>query len=100
MYFPFLIFISQLMFPNNDHIRSIRRNSNYLTIFRNPSNQQDILHLSNQMGQNLKTAYNLATVDPFTYLFICVTQECLTDVRYMSHIFDHNHIVRVYLSAT
>ena len=94
------IFISQMMFPNNIAIRSISRNSNYLVLFKNPRYNQDISELAKQMtpGQPyLKMIYATATEDPFSYLFINVTQECKPAVKYLSHLFNENNIVRAYV---
>ena len=94
------IFISQMMFPNNIAIRSISRNSNYLVLFKNPRYNQDISELAKQMtpGQPyLKMIYASATEDPFSYLFINVTQECKPAVKFLSHLFNENNIVRAYV---
>ena len=37
-----------------------------------------------------------ATEDPFSYLFINLTQECQPQVKYLSKLFYYDHSVRVY----
>ena len=40
--------------------------------------------------------YIEATKDPFSYLFINLTQECQPQVKYLSKLFYYDHSVRVY----
>ena len=40
--------------------------------------------------------YIQATKDPFSYLFINLTQECQPQVKYLSKLFYYDHSVRVY----
>ena len=94
------IFISQIMFPNNISIRNISRNSNYLILFKNPRYNRDISVLAQQMTPgklDLKMIYAAATADPFSYLFINVTQECKPAVKYLSHLFNEKHKVNAYV---
>ena len=93
-----LIFVSQTMFVQNEAMKSIRRNSNYLVCFKSPGNILDVSHLSAQMGDGVKQAYKLATLKPFSYLFITITQEVHPNLRFMSNLFDNNHYVPVYIN--
>ena len=40
--------------------------------------------------------YKEATKTPFSYLFINLTQECDSKVKYLSHIFNEDHSLKVY----
>ena len=46
---------------------------------------------------NLVNIYAEATSDPFSYLFIDLTQEGKQEVRYLSHLFEKDSIVRAYI---
>ena len=46
---------------------------------------------------DLKMIYAAATTDPFSYLFINVTQECKPAVKYLSHLFNEKHKVNAYV---
>ena len=97
------IFISQKIFINNDNFREISQNSDYFVIFKNPRNIQEIRMLNGQMsptGNELLSYYKLATSDPFSYLFINLTQECKNEVKYLSHMFNDIHRVTAYLNNT
>ena len=97
------IFISQKIFINNDNFREISQNSDYFVIFKNPRNIQEIRMLNGQMsptGNELLSYYKLATSDPFSYLFINLTQECKNEVKYLSHVFNDIHRVTAYLNNT
>ena len=97
------IFISQKIFINNDNFREITQNSDYFIIFKNPRNIQEIRTLNGQMtpgSVELISYYKLATSDPFSYLFINLTQECRNEVKYLSHLFKETHHVTAYLNNT
>ena len=97
-----MAFLSQKIFVNNDYFRQISQNSDYFICFKNPRSSGEIRSLAQQMtpGKNLKLLnyYNKATMQPYTYLFINLTQECEERVRYLSHIFEKTHIVKCYNS--
>lgn len=95
-----MVFIAQRMFVNNQEIRNISGNSSYIVLFRNPRNSHDIAELSKQMTPGktvLKEIYAAATKEPYSYLFICLTQTCLQAVKYLSHLFEKRNIVRCYI---
>ena len=97
------IFISQKIFINNNHFREITQNSDYFIVFKNPRNIQEIRTLNSQMtpgGTELISYYKLATSEPFSYLFINLTQECRNEVKYLSHLFNETHYVTAYLNNT
>ena len=98
-----LIFISQKLFINNDSFREISQNCDYYILFKNPRNSQEIRTLASQMTpgkMQLISYYTEATKNPFSYLFINLTQECQLHVKYLNYLFNIPHIVKVYNNAT
>lgn len=94
-----MAFLTQRMFVNNEYFRQISQNSDYFCIFKNPRNCSEIRTLAQQLtpgSLDLIEIYKKATETPFSYLFINLTQECNSDVKYLSHIFDENHSIKVY----
>ena len=97
-----MIFLSQKLFIKNDYFRQISQNSDYYMLFKNPRNSQEIQTLSHQMTpgkKHLITYYKEATKNPFSYLFINLTQECKERVKYLSHLFNQAHIVNAYFDG-
>ena len=95
-----MIFTSQRMFVNNEYFRQISNNCDYIVVFKNPRNYSEIRTLAQQltpMSLDLLEIYTKATKDPFTYLFINLTQECNEDVKFLSHLFDYDHYVKTYV---
>ena len=94
-----LVFLSQRMFVNNDHIRTISTNSDYIVIFKNPQNRMEINNLSRRITPEngaLVPIYDYATKDPFSYLMINLTQECNENVKFLSHLFNRDGEVCAY----
>lgn len=94
-----MAFLTQRMFVNNEYFRQISQNSDYFCIFKNPRNCSEIRTLAQQLtpgSLDLIEIYRKATETPFSYLFINLTQECNCNVKYLSHIFDENHSIKVY----
>merc|ERR1711954_512792 len=92
-----LIFLTHIMFVNDESFRQISQNCDYFCIFKNPRNSSEIRTLAQQMtpGNNiLVQIYMDATKGPFSYLFINLTQECDEKFKFLSHLFDN--IGRVY----
>ena len=97
-----MIFLSQKLFIKNDYFHQISQNSDYYMLFKNPRNSQEIQTLSHQMTpgkKHLITYYKEATKNPFSYLFINLTQECKERVKYLSHLFNQAHIVNAYFNG-
>ena len=93
------VFVSQKLFPKDDYIRLISNNSDYLVLFKNPRNAAEIKILSNQMSRNaLSKIFQEATLDPYSYLFIDLTQECIPQKRYLSHLFDSDTVSYTHLT--
>ena len=94
-----LVFISQRIFVNSEEFRQISQNCDYFCLFRNPRNAQEIRTLATQMTPGkleLVKYFGEATQDPFSYLWINLTQECSPLVKYLSHLFNIEHVVRAY----
>ena len=96
-----LIFLTQRLFVNNEHFRQISQNSDYFAIFKNPRNSSEIRTLAQQLtpgSLDLIHIYMEATKDPFSYLFINLTQECQPQVKYLSKLFDSDNSLKVYIT--
>ena len=69
--------------------------------FKNPRTSSEIRTLAQQLtpgSLDLIDIYTEATKDPFSYLFINLTQECQSHVKYLSSLFDSDNSVKVYVS--
>ena len=94
-----MAFLTQRMFVNNEHFRQISQNCDYFCVFKNPRNSSEIRTLAQQLtpgSLDLIEIYKEATKNPFSYLLINLTQECDPSIKYLSHIFDENHSLKVY----
>ena len=98
-----LVFLTQRMFVNDESFRQISQNCDYFAIFKNPRNSSEIRTLAQQLtpgSLDLITIYMEATKDPFSYLFINLTQECPPQVKYLSKLFDNDSSLRVFTEVT
>ena len=98
-----MAFLTQRMFVNNEHFRQISQNCDYFCVFKNPRNSSEIRTLAQQLtpgSLDLIDIYTEATKskNPFSYLFINLTQECQPQVKYLSSLFDYDNSVKVYVS--
>ena len=94
-----VVFLTQRMFVNNEYFRQISQNCDFFCVFKNPRNSSEIRTLSQQLtpgDMKLIDIYQEATKDPFSYLFINLTQECKDQVKYLSHLFNNESCVRCY----
>ena len=95
-----LAFLSQRLFNNNEFFRQISQNSDYLAVFKNPRNSMDIRILGGQMtpkSDGLIRVYKKATVKPYSYLFINLTQEAIPQLMFVSDLFSSDHVVNVFV---
>ena len=95
-----LAFLSQRLFNNNEFFRQISQNSDYLAVFKNPRNSMDIRILGGQMtpkSDGLIRVYKKATVKPYSYLFINLTQEAIPQLMFVSNLFSSDHVVNVFV---
>ena len=98
-----LIYVTQKMFVNDDKFREISGNSDYFLVFKNPRNAREIRTLASQMTpgkMDLVNYYVKATEKPFSYLLINLTQQCPDQVKFLSHLFNAAHVVRVYYNSS
>ena len=94
-----LVFLTQRLFFQNEYYKQISRNSDYFVIFRNPRNQAEIRDLARQVTPtdlSLSTLYEIATIKPYTYLFINFTQEAIEEYKYLSRLFEQPNILYYY----
>ena len=95
-----MIFTSQRMFVNNEYFRQISNNCDYFVVFKNPRNYSEIRTLAQQLtplNLELLEIYAKATTEPYSYLFINLTQECDESIKFLSHLFDYDHYVKCYV---
>ena len=86
-----LVFLTQRMFVNDESFRQISQNCDYFVLFKNPRNSSEIRSLAQQITPGnliLVDIYIEATKQPFSYLFINLTQECHPHVKYLSNLFN------------
>lgn len=96
-----MAFLTQKLFVNDPFFRQISQNSDYFVIFKNPRNSTEIRSLSSQMtpgSMELQHIYKYATTEPFSYLFINVTQECIPELKYLGNLFKSVGVVEVYVT--
>ena len=98
-----LVFLTQRMFVNDEYFRQISQNCDYFIVFKNPRNSSEIRTLAQQItprSLHLIKIYIEATKDPFSYLFINLTQECEPEVKYLSKIFTKDNSVKAFVEST
>ena len=98
-----LMFLTQRMFVNDEYFRQISQNCDYFVVFKNPRNSSEIRTLAQQItpgSLHLINIYIEATKDPFSYLFINLTQECDPNVKYLSQLFNKDHTVKAFVEST
>ena len=98
-----LVFLTQRMFVNDEYFQQISQNCDYFFIFKNPRNSSEIRTLAQQVtpgSLHLINMYIEATKDPFSYLFINLTQECQPKVKFLSQLFDKDHVVKSFVEST
>merc|ERR1712074_407672 len=94
---------TQRMFVNDEYFRQISQNCDYFVVFKNPRNSSEIRTLAKQISPvslHLINIYIEATKDPFSYLFINLTQECDPNVKYLSQLFNKDHTVKAFVEST
>jgi len=95
-----LAFLTQRLFHNNEYFRQISQNCDYMCCFKNPRNSMEIRNLAMQITPNsleLLDIFKKATQNPFSYLIINLTQECIPQLKYLNDIFEDNGVIKVYV---
>ena len=98
-----LAFLSQRLFKNDEFFRQISQNSDYMIIFKNPRNYQEIRNLAGQITPGtyeLTKIYAHATRNPYSYLFINLTQEAVPQLKYLSELFFNLGIVKIFVISS
>ena len=88
----FIIFITQNLFPPGKEARMRNLNTHYYVIFKNPRDKSQFEAIARQIrARNVRPLVDIfeaATVEPFSYLFLDLTQECPDSFRFRSNLFD------------
>lgn len=99
-----VILISQNIFYSSKHSRNISLNAKYLCIFKSPRDGSQFRFLAQQIyPENAACLYNvyksITEEQPFSYLFIDLTQKAHRLLRFRTNIFDKDHSI-VYCAPT
>ena len=95
-----VIYIVQNLFHQSKDHRTISLNASYIVLTKNVRDASQVIHLAKQIYPNnvkyFQQAYQMATAEPFSYLFIDLTPTCLDETRLRSGIFPNDkHYVYV-----
>ena len=86
-----VIYIVQNLFHHSKEHRTISLNASYLCLTKNVRDASQIIHLAKQLYPNntkfFQQAYQLATKEPYSYLFVDLTPTCPDEIRVRSGIF-------------
>ena len=86
-----VIYIVQNLFHDSKEHRTISLNASYLCLTKNGRDASQIVHLAKQLYPNntkfFQQAYQLATKEPYSYLFVDLTPTCPDEIRVRSGIF-------------
>ena len=86
-----VIYIVQNLFHQSNEHRTISLNASYLVLTKNVRDASQVIHLNKHLyPSNTKIsqqAYQLATKEPHTYLFVDLTPTCPEEIRLRSGIF-------------
>ena len=99
-----LIYLSQRFFVNDENFRQITGNADYYALFKNPKDPSQINHLSYRMtprgsDSSLIGAYKVATLKPYSYLFVNCTQTVEEDYKYLGSLFEKPDFVFCFRKA-
>lgn len=96
----FVINITQNIFNNSKDTRTRRLNTQYIVMFKNPSDVTQVHVLGRQMypgnPQFLSSVNAKVTKRPHSYLFLDLRQETLEDLRVRTNILPHEFPMQVY----
>jgi hypothetical protein len=96
----FVINITQNFFLRSNETRTRRLNTQYLVIFKNPSDATQIAVIGRQMYPKnpnfIPDVYDDVTKRPHGYVFIDLRQETDDDVRIRSHVLQKEFPMQVY----
>lgn len=93
-YFANIIFITQNLFGQKNENRDISKNCSYFVLCKNPRDSASVYTFFRQSYPRKYTAmtqaYDEATGQPYTYLFVDMHQETPDEHRILSNIFSEN----------
>ena len=96
----FVINITQNFFLRSNDTRTRRLNSQYMVLFKNPSDATQIAVIGRQMYPKntnfLSNVYSKSTKRPHGYVFIDLRQETDDNVRIRSHVLQKDFPMRIY----
>jgi hypothetical protein len=96
----FVINVTQNFFQNSKDTRTRRLNTQYVVMFKNPSDMTQIHIIGRQMYPGnptfLSSVNRKATKRPHSYLFLDLRQETPEQYRVRSHILPHEFPMRIY----
>src|SRR5271163_3794390 len=96
----FVINITQNFFQNSKETRTRRLNTQYVVMFKNPSDVTQIHAIGRQMYPGnpnfLASVNSRATKRPHSYLFLNLRQETPEDYRVRSNLLQHKFPMKVY----
>lgn len=91
-----VILITQNVFHQGKYCRDISLNCKYLVLFKNPRDKSQIFPLARQIFPenpgSLVKVYKEATLSPYGYLFLDLTQTTDDLLRFQTDIFNKNYI--------
>ena len=91
----------QSLFPPNPLARQISLNAAYHWIFKNPRENSQLQYLARQLRPNnykwIVQAYHTITAEPFSYLFVDLTQETSENLRFRSNVLPYQFPMRVWM---
>ena len=95
-----VIYIVQNLFHQSKDHRTISLNTSYTVLTKNVRDASQVIHLAKQIYPNnvkyFQQAYQMATAEPFSYLFIDLTPTCPDETSLRSGIFPNDkHYVYV-----
>ena len=95
-----VIYIVQNLFHQSKDHRTISLNASYIVLTKNVRDASQVIHLAKQIYPNnvkyFQQAYQMATAEPFSYLFIDLTPTCPDETCLRSGIFpNEKHYVYV-----
>ena len=86
-----VIYIVQNLFHQSKDHRTISLNASYLVLTKNVRYASQVVHLAKQLYPSntkfFQQAYQMATREPYTYLFLDLTPTCPDEIRLRSGIF-------------
>ena len=96
-----VLYLVQNLFPKNKESRTIRLNSQYMVVFKNPRDASQMSHLVRQMypgrAKFVQEAFKDATSVPYGYLLVDLKQDTPEVMRLRTAIFPDDGVQYVYL---